>query len=343
MKSNAEFLSAVLAKYEKRRIERRRRTVFLSGTVSVLVLAAVLGMGRFWVSRDGASVKQPVAPSQSDIQPSAPRIVTASRDEYTAGQMEEGVMQLGELHLDSVLKRAMNDPENEGALFRIIVYVTHWSTCCEEFSNMDLEDHLYTVIQDKVNLLNAEGVSSEIARNITYGFYVTGTKQQIELISAESPNMGYYARLALPKRPEGYSEVYSNELAACLEMADDDDVFEVFITSAWDSVSNSDVYTRELFNAGRLDKVCQKELLHCGKMKEALLAIGERYNAEVLNVHVFFFDSGIVQLEERREYTEEEHLIATLHCVITKEQLLKMSDDPEIRYIDVPPIIESSV
>lgn len=318
MKSNAEFLNAVLAKYEKRRIERRRRTVLLSSTASalVLVLVAVLGMGRFLPNREGTGIQQPVIPPQSDVQPQSPRIVTASRDGYTAGQMDAGEIEPDGLYLDPALERAMDDPANEGALFRVVVSTNHDISCFEKYVGVEHEHHWRETVQSKVDQMNAVGISCEIARDMTYGFYVTGTKEQIESINEQPLCMEYYAWLALPARLDGYSEVYTDTAVGWMQVARETDVFEVCIVSAWDEATEKHWLTGELFNAHRIDAKKGEELWRSGQMENALLAIGERYEAK-----------------DYRLSADSDRMYASIYGTVTREQLLAMSDDPEIRCV----------
>jgi len=251
-------------------------------------------------------------------------------------------IQNGEIFYDSELSLARQDTAKVDSQFRVLVEM-NWAP---ESSKQETYENLLEKLHDcGVRVESYTGKGS---------FFAQGTKEQLESMVTLEPNRGYYLWLAPPWRPEGYSSVYSDVMAAWLEEAEDTDKVWAYIYPSWDMYSYRFLFDSSaktisasgLENEDRLFTQEQlRDLLNSGQIRDRMQAIGERYRGEHIGIQcqipsapegypyngVFTAEQTIPQASADTKIT----IHAFISCVVTKEELLKMADDPEIRCVDI--------
>lgn len=199
------------------------------------------------------------------------KLVTLDFEKYSREYYARDAFALekGKVYYNMWLGNALNDPANAGCQFRV----------CVEVGYPTDPDAMEALVEK----MRSDGMRVEVSSS--GWFYAQGTKEQLASMATWEPNYGYYLWLAPPWRPDGYSEVYSDVMAAWLDEMSAENKVWVRVSPALNDVD--------------------------------LKVIGERYRGENISVR------------------SSPEINANLSCDLTKEEILKMAADPEIRYVDI--------
>ncbi len=244
----------------------------------------------------------------------------------------------GIMNIEPRLSAAFEDPNNEGANFRVLVYL-RW------IDSYDKEKHLALI-----NTLRSLGMPVESSGGISFGesftpynsFYTQGTKEQIEALSSLEPSIEYVLWLAPAPRPQGYSAVYGDELAVCLETLEEGRTVGIEMITALDTTA-AILNGTEFINGDRLLTEDINGILQAGEsgeeiVKNRVAAIFERYGVEEpLEQNVFLWkrhDATAPKTDNGQGHPcIDKGIHARAVFVTTKEHILAMANDPEIRFV----------
>lgn len=326
MRDEQEFIRYVFERYDafRRRRAKRRRWMAVSSGVVLLLMITVIGGTAYLRSRD-----VPVA-FPFRVQPKIVTVTTQTKQ--NSGNNSSG---LDDVNLMPRLKEVLANPGNEDAVFRVLVWIIGSAEIPTDF------------VRQKMELLTAAGMhcESDVFLLGEGRFYILGTKAQIE--SLVEMDMGPYCRvdLALPGRPEGYSEVCDDNLAAYLELLEDGERVCVNLITAWDN-SYTKMYRdpeigfeneHRLFTE-EIDALLQTDPEEVQAiLNERIDAICRRYGVEVPGIYDRQAGIGYRVIESdqfpKGELVPERVRAAALSLEMTKEQALAMAEDPEVRLL----------
>ena len=380
LKTAQQFCESVYHKYalalEEKQAKQHRyfliaqRSAAAAAAVTLVVGASVLAFRQ----KDGKLSPAPSGSLSASKEPAEPVLISLQTVGLSGDNNTNSVSQIpnpGQFLCNAVLSNLIDDPENADALFRLSlsIYASDGS-----ITSVTEEDLPAIFSRWEEMGITVEGPSDDVSGQCI----VTVSKEQIWQLPGD--DLGVYARLAPAPRAEGYDRRLGDLAVSWAETAGEQDTVFVSVYTVWDSSpSNPNL---DLFREADLveavedivplprpelpltwDEIHSEPYLSLERAffenQELIANTGEAFIRE--SIDSLLARAGVTDLGEwgdiavafgtpdlphdfEGEFTWEGNISATgiIYLTVTKEQLLQLGQDPDVRYVFAKPFPDSS-
>lgn len=373
LKTAQQFCESVYHKYalalEEKQAKQHRyfliaqRSAAAAAAVTLVVGASVLAFRQ----KDGKLSPAPSGSLSASTEPAEPVLISLQ----TAGVLSDTkaiqVARPGEILFTSLLNKLIEDPETDDAQFRLSlsIYGSNGSVTEEDFPAVFSRWEEMGIMVD------------EPIFDVSGDCIVTVSKDQMWQLPGD--DFGVYARLAPAPRAEGYDRRLGDLAVSWAETAGEQDTVFVSVYTVWDSFSQ--IPNLDLFREADLveavedivplprpelpltwDEIHSEPYLSLERAffenQELIANTGDAFIRE--SIDSLLARVGVTDLGEwgdiavafgtpdlphdfEGEFTWEGNISATgrIDLAVTKEQLLRLSQDPDVRYVFAQPFPDS--
>ncbi len=373
LKTAQQFCESVYHKYalalEEKQAKQHRyfliaqRSAAAAAAVTLVVGASVLAFRQ----KDGKLSPAPSGSLSASTEPAEPVLISLQ----TAGVLSDTkaiqVARPGEILFTSLLNKLIEDPETDDAQFRLSlsIYGSNGSVTEEDFPAVFSRWEEMGIMVD------------EPIFDVSGDCIVTVSKDQMWQLPGD--DFGVYARLAPAPRAEGYDRRLGDLAVSWAETAGEQDTVFVSVYTVWDSFSQ--IPNLDLFREADLveavedivplprpelpltwDEIHSEPYLSLERAffenQELIANTGDAFIRE--SIDSLLARVGVTDLGKwgdiavafgtpdlphdfEGEFTWEGNISATgrIDLAVTKEQLLRLSQDPDVRYVFAQPFPDS--
>lgn len=373
IKTAQEFCESVYHKYTlalEQQQARQRRCYMIAQRSAAAAAAVTLVVGASVVAFRQKGDKLPSAPSASLSSSETPAepVLISLQTVGLSGNSGELLQEPppGEILYNPTLSDLIKDPETAGALFRISVDIY-------PSGNVLLSEEQLSAITAQWEEMGF--TVEEPSQDVSGNCIVTVPKEQIWRLPGD--DFGVYARLAPAPRAEGYDRRLGDLAVTWAETAGEEDTVFVSVYTVWDSGTlcpNLDLFreadlveaVEDMVLLPRPESPLSWDELHPEPYislerafyanQEEIRSRGEAYIKE--SIRSLLARNGVTDLGEwgyvtaafgtpdlphdfEGEFTWEGNIRTTarIELTVTKEQLLQLGQDPDVRYVRAwPPL-----